>query len=182
MIRWNRLRMAAIAVASAAALSTGALMAGPASAAQGGNTAASAELVATGSAPAGINGGGIARAGTPSLAATAARGTAVPAIDAADCYTHMPAPSLANGDVTVAAVVNCTKPMRLLEATVDLYWNGIQVEQDIQNGIASVAAAASSPCTPGSYSAKLTLDLVWPVGVSGPPTYTETTADFVTTC
>jgi hypothetical protein len=167
VIRRSRVRVVIIAVASAALFSTGGLMVGPANAA--GNTTVPTS-VATGSVSDGAGGGGGSR-------------TAVPAADAVDCYTHMPDPSLnGDGDVILAAAVSCTRPMRLLEATLDLDWNGIQVEQDIRSGSTAVGVGVSSPCMPGSYSGKLTLDLIWPVGVNGSPTYTEYTRNFVTEC
>jgi len=170
MIRWSRVRVVtiAVAVASAAVLSTGAFMAGPANAAQGGNTTVPTKLVATGSVSDGIRSG--------------SSRTAVPAFDAVDCFTNMGDPSLVNGDVTVTAAPFCTKPMRLLEATLDLKWNGITVEQDIQSGTTAVGVSATSPCMPGAYTGTLTLDLIWPVGVTGVPTYTISTRTFVTTC
>jgi hypothetical protein len=159
MIRRSRPRTVAIVVASAAVLGASALMAGPANAAQVGSATVPAKLAA-----------GSSRTGVPNF-------------DAADCFTHMGDPSLnVNGDVIVTAAVSCTKPMRLLEATLDLEWNGITVEQDIRSGTTAVGVGVSSPCMPGAYVGHLTLDLVWPVGVNGPPTDSESTRTFVTTC
>jgi hypothetical protein len=126
------------------------------------------------------------------LVAAAALLPAVPAVAATPhapalgpfCFTHTPPPSLVGFSVVGATAVVCTEPMQLLEATYELEWNGIIVETDIErsaNGT-GVGAGATSPCTPGTYAARLTLDLKWPVGTTGVPTYTETSGAFVTTC
>ena len=98
------------------------------------------------------------------------------------CFTHTPPPQLVNFDVVGAASVVCSVPMQLLEATYELKWNGIVVEQDIRTDSTGVGVGATSPCMPGTYSATLTLDLKWPAEINGPTFYTENSGPFTTTC
>lgn len=147
-----------------AVLGAGLLVAGPADAAQSGVAATSVQPAGAGSITRGASGSQVAPALGP------------------NCFTHTPPLQLIDFDVVGASSVLCSVPMQLLEATYELKWNGIVVEQDIRTGSTGVGVGASSPCMPGTYSATLALDLKWPAGVNGPTFYTEDSGPLTTTC
>lgn len=169
MIRWNRLRIAATAVAFVAALSTGALAAGPASAATSGATATSGKVTAAGSTAA-------ASHATQRIAIRipAPAGTAAPAY-AVICYANIDGPTISGFNLVVAASTTCNYPVTSLIMTVTLYWNNNVWGQSVDISKQTVAGYAQGPCIPGTFYGKLFLEVTWPPGVTGAPTYTTTT-------
>lgn len=59
---------------------------------------------------------------------------------------------------------------------VYLYWNNNVWGSDLGVGTQATAASASGPCISGAFYGKMVLKIVWPTGVVGPPSDTESTA------
>lgn len=158
MAKGNRSRIAMIAVAFLAALSVAGFAAGPANAAQSGNSvvAAKASVEKVQRIPLHI-------AVTPNYAVT--------------CYAYISTPNESGTASTgyrmsVVGSTTCSPAVTYLRMIVYLYWNGNAFGSGSATGTSYVTATANGPCLPGSWFGELDLEIIWPAGVTGPPTYT----------
>jgi hypothetical protein len=167
MIKWNRLRIATIAVAVAAVVSAGTVAAAPATAAQGSNIVLSGAVTTAvpGTAPGTHK--FVTRIPVPATSVTPAYNII--------CYANISGPEISYFNLVVAASATCNYPITSLILTVTLYWNGNIWAQSIDLGTQTVAAYAQGPCIPGGFYGGLFLETTWPPNVQGAPTYSTRT-------
>jgi hypothetical protein len=161
MTRRNRLRLAAVATAVLVASSIAGL-AGPASAAPSGSSAAPAKAAVVQKA-----------AGQKfTFRLSASSGYAV------ICYVYIdPTPyetgaSYSGFRENIDASTTCTKPVTFLREQVYLFLNGGAWGYDSVIGNSYITGTASGPCLSGTYSGEVDVEIIWPAGVTGPPSYT----------
>ncbi len=158
MTRGNRRRPAAVALALMMALSIVAFATGPASAAAGGRSKA------------------------PVKAAVEKITVSVPVTSsyAVICYVYItPTPYETGTGYTgyrenVDGSTTCTTPVTYLRMTIYLFLNGQAWGFDSVTGTSYITGTASGPCVSGDYSGEVNVEIIWPAGVTGPPSYTTT--------
>ena len=153
MILKKWLRGATVAATLMAALGTGLVVAGPANAAQPHSIASHAVQVRI----------------PVQLQPNA------PAVNI-DCWTTLGGPVVQGFNLVVAATAWCNYPVTSLVLNVYLYWNGNLWGSGLDVSKQAVAAAAKGTCISGAFYGKMVLEIAWPPGVVGPPTYSQSTA------
>jgi hypothetical protein len=161
MTRWKRLRLATVVSALLAVFSIIAL-AGPASAAPGGSAAPAKAAVEK----AAVQKIALNIAVTPSYAVI--------------CYVYIdPAPyetgtGYSGYRENINASTTCTKPVTFLRMQIYLFLNGGAWGYDSVTGTSYITGTASGPCLSGTYYGEVNVEIIWPAGVTGPPSYTAT--------
>lgn len=96
------------------------------------------------------------------------------------CYVYItPAPYETGAGYTgyrenIDGSTTCTKPVTYLRMQIYLFYNGMAWGYDSVVGNSYIRGTASGPCLSGNYSREVTVEIIWPAGVTGPPDYTTT--------
>ena len=168
MSKGNRLRRALVALVMLAALSITGFGAGPASA------AGAAQRVTGAAQPKTLLGGSVEKTQRITLHLTASPNYAV------TCYAYIGGPNesgtvVEGYQMTVVGSTTCSPAVLYLHMTVYLYWNGEPMRAGSATGTSYVTSTVTGPCIAGTWFGELDLSILWPAGVTGPPTYTTRT-------
>ena len=168
MGRGNRLRLAMVALVMLTALSITSFGAGPASAAGAAQHATGAAQLKT------LSGGSVQKMQKITLHLFAAPNYAV------TCYAYIGGPNetgtvVETYQMSVVGSTTCAPAVLYLHMTVYLYWNGEPMRAGSATGTSYVTSTVTGPCIAGTWFGELELSIIWPAGVTGPPTYTDRT-------
>ena len=168
MGRGNRLRRAMVALVTLITLSIAGFGAGPASAAGAAQHVTGAAQSRT------LSAGSVEKTQRITLHLTASPNYAV------TCYAYINGPYetgtvVETYQMTVVGSTTCSRPVLYLNMTVYLYWNDLPARAGSATGTSSIPSTVSGRCIAGTWFGELDLSIVWPSGVTGPPTYTART-------
>jgi hypothetical protein len=148
--------------------------ASPASAAGATGATGAAQHVTGAAQPKTLSGGSVEKTQRITLHLTASPNYAV------TCYAYIGGPyetgtAVDGYQMYVVGSTTCTPAVLYLHMTVYLYWNGEPMRAGSATGTSYVTSTVTGPCIAGTWYGELELSIVWPAGVTGPPTYTTQT-------